>query len=335
MEAAVFDYSNCHWRNKSSLRRQSGAVLILALLIVALVAGLGIKFGGDYQLGLIRAENRWYGAQARAYAISAEAAAFYILSQDDLAFDGPGEPWTYPQTVEVDGGTLTLTMTDASGQLDLNLIGQKITNTSAGSASPERFTPAQRMFIRLLLIPKEPQLSQTDAEFIVDAIKDWADQDDDGAAEENYYASLPDPYAPANRPFRSVEELQLVGGMTPELMRFVRPFVTLMDAPAPMNVNAMDPVLLRCLGAKTSFNPLEEAQAATLIPPADEPYKDVGAFKNKANIFGEVEGDFAVQTNLFWLRIDAELGDTHRSMRSLVKREGQKQFKVLRREDLY
>jgi general secretion pathway protein K len=332
----VFDYSNCHWRN-NLLSRQRGAVLILALLIVALVAGLGIKFGGDYQMGLMRAENRWYGAQARAYALSAESAAFYILSQDDPAFDGPGDPWTFPQTVEVDGGTLTLTITDASGQLDLNLIAQKLQGANPTQGAPvERFTPTQRMFIRLLLIPKDPPLSQSDAEAIVEAIKDWADADDDGATEENYYASLPDPYAPANRPFRSVEELALVGGMTPELMRWVRPFVTLMDAPGNMNVNGLDPVLFRCLGAKESLNPVEEAQASAVIPPADQPYKEIGAFKEAAKpVFGVVEGEFAVQTSLFWLRTDAELGDTHRSMRSLIRRETPKQFKVLRREDIY
>jgi general secretion pathway protein K len=335
MEGAVFDYSNCHWRN-NALSHQRGAVLILALLIVALVAGLGIKFGGDYQMGLMRAENRWYGAQARAYALSAESAAMYILEQDnDSSFDGPGDPWTYPQTVEVDGGTLTLTITDATGQLDLNLIAQKITNDRVAINSPERFSPVQRMFIRLLLIPKDPQLNQADAELIVEAIKDWADDDDIGGFEGNYYASLPDPYAPANRPFRSVEELALVGGMTPELMRWVRPYITLMDVPADMNVNAFDPVLFRCLGAKNSLNPVQEAQVVSILPAPDEPFKNINDFKIKVSSLGDVEGAFAVATNLFWLRTDAELGDTHRSMRSLIRREPPKQFKVLRREDVY
>lgn len=54
-----------------------------------------------------------------------------------------------------------------------------------------------------------------------DAILDWLDEDDEPrpmGAEEEYYATLPTPYAPRNGPIDTVEELLLVRGVTPELL---------------------------------------------------------------------------------------------------------------------
>jgi type II secretory pathway component PulK len=56
---------------------------------------------------------------------------------------------------------------------------------------------------------------------IADAIMDWMDDDDDprpAGAESDYYSVLATPYAAANGPLRSVEELLLVRGVTPTLM---------------------------------------------------------------------------------------------------------------------
>jgi type II secretory pathway component PulK len=56
---------------------------------------------------------------------------------------------------------------------------------------------------------------------VADAILDWVDQDDEArelGAESDYYETLPTPYAAANGPIRSVDELLLVRGVTPILL---------------------------------------------------------------------------------------------------------------------
>ncbi len=67
----------------------------------------------------------------------------------------------------------------------------------------------------MLLLPDMDELA-------ADAITDWIDEDDEpeeSGAEEGQYASDKFPYKPRNAPFRSIRELELVIGMTPEIVR--------------------------------------------------------------------------------------------------------------------
>ncbi|MGH7894341.1 MAG: general secretion pathway protein GspK [Candidatus Binatia bacterium] len=63
-------------------------------------------------------------------------------------------------------------------------------------------------------------LDQDAQEALVDAILDWRDPDSLRrlhGAEADYYGGLPEPYAPKNGPFDSVDELLLVRGVSREL----------------------------------------------------------------------------------------------------------------------
>lgn len=57
---------------------------------------------------------------------------------------------------------------------------------------------------------------------IIASIRDWIDPDDDvrdGGAESGYYNHPLNSYSPRNAPFRTLRELELVDGVTPELLR--------------------------------------------------------------------------------------------------------------------
>ena len=85
-------------------------------------------------------------------------------------------------------------------------------NSSGGGSITEESTLDPRD--RLLFLP-----GMTDE--IADAILDWIDSDDDPrsyGAEADYYQSLAQPYQPANRPFRYLDELLMVRGVTRELL---------------------------------------------------------------------------------------------------------------------
>jgi general secretion pathway protein K len=334
--------------NAAAPAQQTGAVLILALLIVALVAGLGIKFAGDYQLGLARAESRWFGTQARIYAFSAEGTAVKMLSQDSPEFDSAlDETWGQEIPLEVEGGGLLIKITDANGQFNLNYLGgDYIADKPVGD--PARYSEYQRMFIRLLLTFSPLVADSQQAADILEAIVDWADTNNtpsDIGAEDSYYLSLPEPYLPANVPFRSVEELQMVRGITPELMRALRPYITVLPSTMPMNVNTMqganaDPRLYRCINLINTFDPLTEEQAARLIPPQGQPYKQMQEFLTVVGtVIGTASGvkgdtDLSVNTDLFWLTTRVEVGNQRRTGRSLLQR-GTPVFKVVRREDVF
>lgn len=329
---------------RSLFSKQQGAVLILALLIVALVTGLGIKFAGDYQLGLARAEGRWNGAQARAYSFSAEGAAVKILSQDATAYDSLDEAWAQEMPIEVDGGTLLIGVKPANSQFNLNslLDAAKPLDPNLSPMDPTRYSSTQRMFIRLLQLFPEMVRGPDEAAGILEAVVDWMDSDDNTSgstgAETSYYLGLPDPYMPANVGFRSIEELQLVRGITPDLMRALRPYITVINSDSGMNSNTVDPLIYRCINISSDLKPLDEAVASKLQPQMG-PYKDKAEFdaavSKLLNAAGGLDIEiFSVSTNFFWLQTQADIGEQRRTARSLIKRE-QPLFKVVRREEVY
>lgn len=330
---------------------QKGAVLIMVLLIVALVAGLGIKFAADYQLGLARAEARWHGTQARAYAFSAEGAAQIMLEKDDPAYDSLDEAWAVELPIEVDGGQLNLRVQDANSQFDLNLLARQPLDPNKDSLDPTRYSPEQRYFIRLLqtfmrpddnAVPLLP--SPAEAVAVLEAIMDWIDTDSNpaglGGAESDYYSSLPEPYKAANMPFRSIEELAMVRGMTPELLNQLKPLVSTLMPAEGLNVNTLtDPRMLQGVNVSNELRPitLEQAQSLDSNKPSAGHYTAITEFDTTwSTVMGsgqKVDKEFlTTKTNLFWLTTVVQIGDQRRVGRSLLKR-GSPQFTVARREE--
>ena len=326
-------------------------MLIMVLLIVALVAGLGIKFAGDYQLGLTRAEARWHGAQARAYLFSGEGAAIKFLGIDPPEVDYKAEPWgtEVPIILPDNMGNLLIQIEDANSRFNLNsVLGELAADKAA--LDPVRYTPSQRMFIRLLQAlpnPDDPHSplvrSPDEAVAILEAIVDWTDVNKDpsgtGGAEDDYYLSQPDPYQAANMPFRSIEELQMVRGVTPQIMRALRTLLVVLDPSERMNVNTIPAILLRCINISTDLMPLGASQADSLKLPEGKYYKALSDFDTEWNRVGgasagTVDKELTINTKYFWLSTTVFIGDQRRAACSLLLR-GNPQFKVVRREDDY
>lgn len=334
---------------------QQGAVLIMALLIVALVAGLGIKFAGDYQFGMARAEGRWYGAQARIFDMSTEAAAVKLMSKDDPGFDAPDEVWGLGFQVPLEDGVgdLAAVIEDANSYFNLNSLAGNVLDPSRNPTDPVPYTPSQRMFIRLLQTlrsPEDPQrpLVQGPAEAagILEAVVDWMDSDNVesglNGAETNFYLSQPQSYRPADMPFRSVEELRMVRGITPEIMKQLRKVVTVLDQEERLNINTMLPVFYRCINVSTDLTPLDESRAKSLasgMPVAGHYMQSTEVETAITNVFGAsggaaVDKEVTIKTNYFYLTTTVRMGDQNRISRSLLKR-GSPVFTVMRREDVY
>lgn len=337
--------------------KERGSILIMAILVVALVAGLSVRFAREYQLGLARAETRWYGSQARAYLSGAERLAVYFLEQDDASVDSLADMWAQEiPPFPIEGGHLVAKIEDTTARFNLNGLGAALSGEDAPN-KPERFTaPFQRRFIRLLQsAPDELLMAEDEAINVLEAIVDWMDADNKitgfNGAEEDYYQSLEPPYNPANKPFRSIEELRLVRYVTPEIMQFLAPYITVFPASSDpndtlssnstMNINTMAPELLRTINAANTLAPLTIGEMESVQIEAALEYTELSEFtENTAwdSIIPEgaslnTEG-LAVTTDFFTVRTYVNLGEQRRGMEILLKRNDDT-FKTLLRRDLY
>jgi len=323
----------------------------MVLLIVALVAGLGIKFAGDYQLGLTRAEARWHGAQARAYLFSGEGAAIKFLGTDAPEVDHKEELWSRPVPIELPDnmGSLFIQIEDANSRFNLNRVVGPLAQDK-GAMEYSRYSKSQRMFIRLLQVLPDPadkrsMLVRTpeEAVAILEAIVDWTDDNREptgsGGAEDDYYLSQPDPYQAPNMPFRSIEELQMVRGVSPQIMNALRSLLVVLDPNERLNVNTMPAIMFRSINVSTDLTPISASQADSLRPPDGKFFNSLSDFDTEWNRVGgssggEVDKDITVNTKYFWLSTAVMIGEQRRSACSLLLR-GTPLFKVVRREDDY
>ena len=344
--------------NRITPGAERGTVLVLVLLIVALVAGLSVKFAAQYQLGLARAETRWHGAQARAFLEGTEEVAKLMFREADLdpAIDYLGEPWGSEVPIEDEGVTGFAKLTDATTQFNLNDLATPIDLTKP-DGMPERYSEPQRRFIRLLQTFPELPLDENQAEALLAGVVDWIDADEaesgSGGAESNFYQSMEEPYRAANALFKSIDELRLVRGFneSPILVMLLQPFITAMPvADAGLNINTLDRVgpsgkgfnnLLLCINSADTLmpmNPVDMAQFIETRPVAG--FAGVEAVTVAWNaMFPARPLDTAglrPNTNYFWLNSTVQLVDQRRSMRSLMKRGTELgTLQVIRRDDVF
>jgi len=332
-------------------------VLILVLLIVALVVGLSVKYASQFQLGMARAESRWASTQAKSLLLASEEVAILLfpLADIDPNMDYPDEPWRNEVPLTDEGVEGVARLFDAQAQLNLNDLGKPIDPASLAGA-PERYSESQRQFIRLLqTFPQEMPISQLEAENMMEAVVDWMDEDPDetgsGGAEANYYQGMPEPYLPANGPFRSVDELRLVRGFNekPELVELLQPYITVLPKPGlGLSVNDIPPDnpmglpgvnhLRLSINSKSLLVPLSDQQAQTfLLSRPETGYSTEADFGDswRKSMGDEIDlSGYKVKTEYFWLESTVQMGDQRRQMRSLMQRENTS-LKVIQRRMMY
>jgi general secretion pathway protein K len=343
--------------NRFTPEGERGTVLVLVLLVVALVAGLSVKFAAQYQLGLARAETRWHGAQARAFLEGTEEVAKLMFREADFdqASDYLGEPWGSEVPIQDEGVNGFAKLTDATAQFNLNDLATPI-DLSKPDGTPERYSEPQRRFIRLLQTFPDLPLDENQAEALLAGVVDWIDADEaesgSGGAESNFYQSMEEPYRAANALFKSTDELRLVRGFneSPVLIVLLQPFITAMPvADAGLNINTMDMVgpygkgfnnLLLCINSADTLAPMNPVDMAQFIET-----RPVTGFQGEAGINEAWNALFPgrplaaglkTSTNYFWLNSTVQLVDQRRSMRSLMKRgTEQGTLQVIRRDDVF
>lgn len=335
-------------------KNQRGMALILALFIVVLVTTVVVSVSWRFQLSMARNENRWHGAQARAYLEGGEQLARKVLIEDatESQNDTLKEMWAQTgEPLPTDEGWIRGTLEDAHGRFNLNLLQTPVVDPKDKNPPQgmERYNEMQRRFIRFMQMIEWDDGSQIDpseAVEVIDAISDWLDEDSNptgfSGAEASYYNSLDPPVTITNGPMTSVSELLLVKGVTPELYQKLLPYIIALPEDVKMNINTVPKEILRSFNRKTVMEPLDEADWQSLVDERNLPefgYNDVNSFAESPVVQG-ILGDnkefdtqnLTAASSYFLFFGETLVGEQVRRSKTLLFR-GQGDVIVVRRTD--
>jgi general secretion pathway protein K len=228
------------------MRPRRGVALLAALWLVVAIASVALQFSIEARerrtIGLLASER---GIQ-RAAALGALALTQARLEQalrvaptgnnPNIASLRASDPWldvdsAYSGSVLVDSMRVDIQARDLGEKLNINLINE---------------TEIQTFFSFLLGdYAKSTVLAQS--------ILDWRDADSmprPNGAERDAYIKAEMLALPTNGPFREIEELQNVMGMTPEIYAVASPYLTTHGS-AQVNLNTAPAPVLRSLPGMT------------------------------------------------------------------------------------
>lgn len=192
-----------HWRGPAL--RPQGAALVVVLWLLALLTVAAGALSREARTEARLARNLLEDAQARHAAAGAIRLTLLALASDPARRASLGTGAAEP--VPVAGVAVQVAVFDEAGKIDLN------------AAPPE-------LLAGLLRAAEVPEAA---AARLADAIADWRDADDLHrlhGAEDPDYRRAGKPYGARDAPFESVDEVQLVLGMSAELYRRIAPALT-------------------------------------------------------------------------------------------------------------
>lgn len=232
----------------------------MAMLTVALVAGIATAILADYGHAVDQLSGRHDQAQARWLARGAIDWARNVLENDYIRggenrVDHLGEEWAIkvPPT-PFEEGELSGEIEELSGRFNLNsLVGV------GGKADATQVKRFQRLLLAL-------DLSTTQAIQLSNALVDWIDPDDEvsdqrGGSETQAYRQTLGARLPAQAYLLDVSELKAIRGFTPELVQQLVPHVAALPAASKqINVNTASAQVLQAY-----VEDLDAAQASALV----------------------------------------------------------------------
>jgi len=307
-----------------------GMALILTILIVSLVVSLTLQFNTSMRSNLYAAANLSDGIKLGCIARSGFHGALAVLYADGSsgAVDSLRDDWAYIRAYSevssslFEDGYFLIDVMDLSGRIQIN----RLVNERGD------YNDAQKnILLRLLGFP-EFGLDADEAENLVDAIKDWIDEDNEVTrfgAEDAYYLTLEDPYPCKNGPLESPEELLLIRGMTRELFygteeapgisRYVSAY-----GEGKININTADPLVLRALSDRIDEELAEEM--VTHRMDEDNDIADPNWYKEVPGM-GDItiSGDLITTSSTHFEIISEGIKDTLRKgIKGIVERKDQK-----------
>ena len=334
---------------------QSGLVMILVLLIIALMITL-LGFMVEKQHLLVRRiTNQNIAEQGYQYAQGVNAWAERVLDDDvDRAVDYWDEDWAKfgqppEESVNADGRedfSLTLSsrreeeeqeelaiidfgfdgleyaIDDLQGRFNLN----NLSNPDETQLAQQR-----RIFLNLLEV-----LEVADADTrleLIGTLVDWLDENsnpDSNGFESNDYQALDTPYHAADQKLTALGELKFLRGFSDEIIAAISPFVTVLPVDnSRINVNTTTPEVL----ASLSSAPITDLESVNvfLARRLEEEFQgfqgaDVNSAMNAiigASVVRQqpIQGMLQTNSQFYQIQSKVSLGDAVYCMKTLVLRE--------------
>ena len=315
--------------------------LLMTILIISLIMVVTLRFNMTMRASLSGASNLQDNVTLDYMAKSVFNATRAILSVDveDNDYDTLHEDWANLSAAAMyfshffSRGQGGLNVTDHSGRLQVNSLLKK-------HADGWQVNEVQKKIWLNLLMSEEYELTDQEAENIIEAIVDWIDENSDvygfGGAESSYYQSLENPYSSRNGPMEFIEELLLVKGVTSELFYGTEEFTGLSALVTPwgrdgkININTADSLLLRAFSDQID---LDMVDGMMNYREEDEAYlKDPGWYKNAPGFPGDVTIPAELLTtasSFFEISTKVVLNDMSRKVRGMIARGPSSQTQIV------
>ena len=215
------------------LNNQDGMALLLVLVIVTLLSALLIDFSFSTLVDLRATETFRDRTKAYYLARGGVEAARMILQQDKNQYDHPSEFWGDElANIPAGDGDVSIDITDLSGRLSLNYIGDSRGNPLT---SYHRF---------VALCEEVLQLEYEQCRELADSLVHWYNADMTKVTPDDaYYSSLSPSYSRRGAKLATLEELALVKGFTPEIIERLKPYVRVVGGDQ-INLNTASPATL-------------------------------------------------------------------------------------------
>ena len=210
-----------------------GVALLITLSIIAILVTVGLQLNKKTRAEVDNAaaqKDRFTLTQMATGAINI-AMAMLIKDAIETKVDSVQEDWADPAKIEemlaeipFDDGKVSVVISDELSRIQINALVDFPEGMQFNVAQKDlwqRFT--KNLLERYQETEDNSEMEETDAETIIDSIKDWLDSKDDDAvtglngAESDYYMGLDPPYKCKNGPFSDIGEVALVKGIPPEL----------------------------------------------------------------------------------------------------------------------
>jgi general secretion pathway protein K len=206
--------------------RHRGFALVLVLWVLSLLTIMA----GSFALSMRRESSIVAGIKDNAGAVAA-AEAGIAVAEMMLLHPEQNKRWRADGNIyQVDFGSaqIRLRLLSEAGKIDINKAGLPMLQALMAQAPVEEDRQAK----------------------LIGAILDWRDQDDllsiEGA-EKKEYRDAGKKYQPRNKPFQTVEELQMVLGMDEHVFNWLGPLITVYSGQAQVNLKLATSKVLNIL----------------------------------------------------------------------------------------
>ena len=262
--------------------QQSGFVVVVVLCMIIMLAVLLFGFNHKSRANLRDVDALLRSKQALNCARAGLNLAIAVVkdSNDIRSEKRFSEMLLGEAAFPVADGNCSITVTDETGKLNLNLLKDKHGRLDR--------TRIDQLLCLIDVLNKDWSGQPRIGYGLVPSCIDWADNDDEVTclpfvkrenlgAESDYYGGLDPPYRCKNKPFESIDEMLLIKGVTPKILDRLRDHATVYGD-GQVNINyasrqvieslseKMDPALARMIVDRRKIKPFDSVAELHDVP---------------------------------------------------------------------